>query len=399
MHFTDFLAMFTHFALSMLCGIVGFNSPQAYRPILLALVIFFAVLAFRKISDATIGVYGSETFAMFIIIYLSHMTCALCVEKYVLPKKEGVVFDWIGGYRMLFNARWLGTNRQAPDIKGPSKAVADSDKTSEQRQEEYSRDPSKKFRTMFRSPRAIFLRNRIISFAATLAIERIYSYAVSDIVPQYVDGLDMMDFLPTKEVYWRRIANVTLRETIIRAWIVTYFVGYSVMLYSTIHDLFAIFFVGTGFDQPSDWPTLYGDIREATSIRNFWAKFWHRLVYRSYTSYGVWIVKNILRLPRTSFIGKLFINAYVFTMSGLVHALAIRQLGYSCGDYQEVRFYVTNFVAILVETGALSAFKKLTGGYQVNNTVSKVIGYSWVFMFLFTALPKSQFPKVWCTPA
>jgi hypothetical protein len=396
MDLQDYLWMFGYFSVSMLFSIAGLNAQQTYRPFFLVFLVLFAILAFRRISQGSFGMWGNEIFAMFILIYISHMTCALCVEKYVLPKKAGTAFDWVAGYKMMFNGRWLGTPRQAPDIKGTSKPQVVSDKPNEQREEEYSMDPSKKFRTMLRSPRVIFIRNRLISFLATVIAERVYAYLVGNVIPQYVNGLDVMDFLPTKETYFRRIASVTLRETVIRAWVVSYFVFYSVALYSTLHDLLAIIFVGSGFENPQDWPRLYGDMREATSLRNFWAKFWHRLVYRSYTSYGIWISKNVLRLPRNSFIGKMFINLYVFAMSGVIHAITIRQLGYSCGALGEIQFYVTNFFGILAETVALAAFSKITRGYQLNSTVSKTVGYAWVFTFLFTVLPKTQYPKVWC---
>lgn len=396
MELINYALMCAYFSGSMLLGVIALNSAQIYRPALLVGLIGCAFLSFRQISDASFGVWGCEIFAMFVIIYISHISCVLCVEKYVLPKKPGVTFDWVGGYKMLFNARWLGTSRQAPDIKASAKIASDTE--NEQRREEYARDPSKKFRAMFRSPRAIFLRNRVISFVGTLIFEKIYSYSYLVLAPKYGMQMDMMDFLPTKETYFRRLGEVTLRETVMRAWIVTFFLFYSICLYNTIHDALAFIFVGTGFDNPEDWPPLFGDIREATSIRNFWGKFWHRLVYRSYTSYGILISKHIFRLPKSSFIGKLFINFFVFTMSGAVHALAIWQLGYSCGAWVELRFYIFNFFGVILETAAMAAYNKVTGGYKLNNTVSKTIGYTWVFMFLFTVLPKSQYPKVFCAP-
>ena len=192
--------------------------------------------------------------------------------------------------------------------------------------------------------------------------------------------------------------EVTLRETAVRVWLVTFFLFYSVCLYTTIHDALAFVFVASGFDNPEDWPPLFGDIRDATSIRNFWGKFWHRLVYRSYTSYGIWISKNILHLPKSSLIGKLFINFFVFTMSGCVHVLAIRQLGYTCGAWEEITFYIYNFLGILVEMAAITAFSWITRGYKLNSTVSNMLGYTWVFIFLFTVVPKNEFPKVFCEP-
>lgn len=299
---------------------------------------------------------------------------------------------------MLFNARWLGTNRQSPHISVTTKREISSDMQSEQRREEYSKDPSKKITTLLRSPRAVFLRNRALSLLGTVIAEKAYTYAHQDLASQYGARMDMADFLPTKESYFRRIGEVTLRETAVRAWLVTFFLFYSFSIYSSMHDILAILFVGMGFDNPEDWPPLFGDVRDATSLRNFWGRFWHRLVYRSYTSYGIWITKNVFRLPKSSIIGKLFINCFVFTMSGAIHAIAMLQLGYSCGAWEELRFYVFNFIGILLEMATMAVFSKITRGYNLNSTVSKTIGYSWVFLFLFAVLPKSQFPKVYCEP-
>jgi hypothetical protein len=384
------LSMATYYIGSMVLGIIALNSRQAYRPILLVGVIICAVLSLRLISDTPLGSWGHQVFATFTIIYISHISCVLCVEKYILPQNLGVHFDWVGGYKMLFNARWIGTNRQVPSIKAPSNRDATINTEIEK---------VLGSRTLLRSPRAIFLFNRVISVAATLIAERIYNHC-SLVLPSYYDAqLELTDFLPTKESFFRRLGEVTLRETVIRGWLVTFFLFYSVCMFNMVHDILAIIFVGTKVDGPEDWPPLFGDIREATSIRNFWGKFSHKLVYRSFTSYGIWISKNILRLPRSSFIGKLFITFFVFTMSGAVHALALWQLGYSCGAWEELRFYVFNFFGVLVETIASPVFFKITRGYKLNHTISNAVGYAWVFMFLFTILPKSQYPKVSCAPS
>lgn len=393
MELIDFLTMCAYFSVSSLLGIIGINSPQAYRPILFVGLASFAILAFGQISSR---IWGAEVFAMFILIYVSHMSCVLCVDKYVLPRKPGVSFDWVGGYKMLFNARWIGTNRQISDIHIRPRQGVVSAPIGTQRGD--SQLLPKNFGYICRSPRTLFILNCIISVAFTLAAEKISGHFLTAFLQQYLGGLEITDFLPAKETYFRRIGSVTIRETVIRVWVSIFAIGYSMGFFNTVHNILSIIFVGTGFDEPEDWPPLFGNIQEATSIRNYWGKFWHRLVYRSYTSHGIWITKNILRLPRSSFIGKLFINLYVFTASGAVHGLATRQGRHSCGYWENARFYVLNFFAILLETVVLAAFSKVTKGYKVNSTVSKTIGYFWVFMFLFWAIPKHQYPQTVCDP-
>jgi len=381
----------------MITAVVAVNAKQIYRPYLLVPVISFALLAFWGISDQKLGFEGTESLTMFIVIYMSHITCVLCVEKYVLPKKSSSYIDWAGGYKMLFNARWVGTQRQAPDIKLVSKQEMDLEMCSPIVADDSSVTPANKITSILRSPRAVFLRNRAISLLTIWVALKTYNYLFEEFQNSDV-RLEMMDFLPTKGTYFRRLNTVTVRDTLVRTWLVAYWVFYSIGLYTGLHNVLALIFVGSGIDKPEDWPPLFGNMRDATSVRNFWGKFWHRLVYRSYTSYAVWIVKNVLRLPRNSIWGKMFINFYVFAMSGFAHAFAVRQLGFSCGFWEEVQFYCSSFVFILAEGLILSAFAKLTRGYQVSKTVSNTIGYIWVFAWLFTTLPKSQFPKLWCTP-
>lgn len=384
------LAVVANFIASMLLGVIALNLRQAYRPIFLAGLIYFGSLSLRHVSDAPFGVWGRQVFATFTIIYMSHMSCVLCIEKYTLPKRPGVTLDWVGGYNMLFNARWIGTYRQTPDIK----TVASSEKAPQAK----SKDSSGRLVAILFSPRAIFLRNRALSIAGTLVAEQLFRYCYVDLPSHYNAELDETDFLPIHESYFRRLGEVTLRETAIRAWLVVFYIFYSVFLFKAVHDALALFFVGVRINNPEDWPPLFGDIREATSLRNFWGKFSHKLVYRSFTAYGIWISKNILRFPRTSFVGKLFINCFVFAMSGTIHAVALYQLGYTCGVWQELQFYMLHFLGTVLELVVTTVFSKLMGGQRLNFIVRKILGYAWVFMFLFTILPKSQYPRVFCAP-
>ena len=399
MEILTILTAFSWFSLSMLSGIIGVSVQQKFRPYVLPFVLFFAVLAFRNISDRKFGLEGTESYAMFLVIYMSHVTCVLCIEQYQLPNKSTTSIEWVRGYKLLSNPRWIGTTRQAADLRSnPTEEIEGESPSDGEDSTSISVDSSKQMRSFFRKPRAVFIRNRLISIFTIYATLQAYNYMFYQVGPKYGVQLEMLDFLPNKLTYFRRISTVSLRETLVRAWLVFYWTFYSVGLYTAFHDFFAILFVGSGVDKPEDWPPMFGSVTEATSIRNFWSRYWHRLVYRSYTSYGVWITKNVLKLPRNSIVGKMFINLYVFAMSGAAHAIAVRQLGFSCGFWEEIRFYCSGFVGILLETLILAAFKKLTGGYKVNATVSKTLGYVWVFTYLFITLPKSQYPKLWCQP-
>jgi hypothetical protein len=84
--------------------------------------------------------------------------------------------------------------------------------------------------------------------------------------------MEVMDFPPTKQSSFRRLGSVTLQEMVIRAWMVAFFIFSSICLYNTIHNTLVIIFVGSKFDSPGDWLPLFGDIRNATFIGDFWGE-------------------------------------------------------------------------------------------------------------------------------
>ncbi len=55
----------------------------------------------------------------------------------------------------------------------------------------------------------------------------------------------------------------------------------------------------------------------------------HKTVYRSYTGYGRLVSEKVLGISRGSLIGRLFVNFFVFLMSGVVHAVVHHQIGLS----------------------------------------------------------------------
>jgi hypothetical protein len=152
---------------------------------------------------------------------------------------------------MLFNARWIGTYRQAPGVQGFTEAEKDLESPYECSMV-YPAYPTPDFKAFLRSPRFRFLRNRIISLVTIYAIDQVYESLFNDVLPQYVDPVNVYDMLPSKQTYFRRLATVTLRETVIRTWMVLYWTWYSYSLYTSLHDVLAFIFVGIGLDNPED---------------------------------------------------------------------------------------------------------------------------------------------------
>jgi hypothetical protein len=157
-------------------------------------------------------------------------------------------------------------------------------------------------------------------------------------------------------------------------------------------------------DKPEDWPALFGSITEATSIRRFWSKFWHRIVVPSYTNYGIMISRQILRVSASSNIEQMVSFFIVFLLSGISHSVVAWQLGDRCGWARDTMWFCGNFVAGLAETVVLRLLRRISQVLNhekmferiYNGSVGKTIGYAWVFLFFFWSVPKWLYPKIDC---
>lgn len=386
-----------YFLVSMFFSMVALNSRPSRRPTLLAVLVLFALLAFHGITDVAQSLEQADVLGLFILIYISHMGCVLLVERHELP---GCAGGWKvkSSYKMMFNCRWIGTERQAPDICEHSPSAINGPSQNSERDAKLITCPQKLRKTLFQSRRAAFLRNRLLSALTIYGLNYLYWQLFLTPHPLYYRPLEYSDLIPSKQTYIRRIHDVTGRETIIRSIAVFNFVWSAWALFTGLHDILAFVFVGIGLDKPQDWPPLYGRLDQMYTLRRFWGKFWHRLVYRSYTGCGILLSEKIFRLPSDSGVGRLLINFIVFFLSGIVHALVTWKLGFTCGYWEDIGWFCLNFLGILLEEGIQWVYSKCFNVDGKINTTRKVIGFLWVFGFFFWSLPKTQYPKMFCRP-
>ncbi|MCJ1453678.1 hypothetical protein MMC28_004026 [Mycoblastus sanguinarius] len=381
------LVPLSYFSASVFCSLTALNVSQPYRPALLVSLIASGLLAFRRLTDVSSSPEAASVLGLFVLIYLSHMSSVLCLEKYRLPK-ESTDWDWKMAYKMLFNARWLGTERQAPDIRPGFDSAAISINKND------SQFLSEKEALTKQSRRRTYLFKRLFSALTIYALYHLYT----QIFHTY-QLLEYTDFLPSKQTYLRRLSTVTARETFIRTGLVFHFTWSAWAIFTGIHDVLALISVGVGLDDPENWPPLYGSPYQMYSLRRFWGKFWHRLVYRTYTGYGALISQKLFGFRRGSLLDKLLVNFSVFLFSGVIHALVTFQLGFQCGYWEDVMWFSLNFVAVVVEQASQAALLILFGRYARNQALGKAVGSAWVFAFFFWSLPKLEYSKVYCGTA
>jgi hypothetical protein len=347
------------------------------------------------------GVWLPDSLVMLTIYFPLHISNALLIEKYALgssPQNSRTLeWNWRGAWRMLWNGRWIGTYKQPKDILPID---VDSSRQWLPLPVNFPRP---------KSPRLIFIRNRILSLIKISIIYYLH-HIIMEVPHSYFAPISTHDFRISKQTYFRRLLPrsfstltsdfPTLRETQIRAYIVVYYVWFGYALYTFLYEVLAVAFVAAGVDDPEDWPPFFGKLAKAYSIRNFWGKFWHKLIYRTYTSYGKVISTNILRIPQKGILGRLFVNFFVFFFSGIVHQVVTRHLGLTCGEWPEdVTFFLANFAAIVLEMTVQNAFERIWRimRWTCPECIKIIVGYIWVFGFLFWSLPKLIYPKQLCT--
>jgi hypothetical protein len=226
----------------------------------------------------------------------------------------------------------------------------------------------------------------------TLIIIFIAKQAIKELLfssHQYLfSPLRSSDILPSKQILFRRLSNISPRELVIRAGLVLYHNWFSWSEYTFWYNTLAMFFVGAGLSTPNDWPSLFGSVFQAYSLRRYWSRFWHRLAYRTYVGYSK-LAAKILRIGPDSALYSVWISLFVFLLSGAVHAVVLASSGYVCGYWEEIHWFLLNFAGILVE----QVVCHMAGEVMTNSRYAKVIGFAWVFMFQFWSLPRVQFPK------
>ena len=374
------LAPIAYFGSSVLLSALAIQASSKDSLGLIGLSVSLALLAFRRVTDITSGAETSSLLGFFILLWISHVVKLSALDTNVPPS------NWRMTYKALFDFREIG----APKHRTKSSPGTPDINVTVLREEEYRKTthPSK------RSQNHIFLIRRLASAITILLLDQAYTITYSMLLQ-----LTYADFDPSKQSYLRRIQSITVRETTIRSWLVFNFIWSSWAIFTASHDLLAFVFVALGIDEPEDWPSLYGSISEAYSIRSFWGRFWHPLVQRSYCTYGSLLSQKILRLHAGSFADRTCVSFSVFLISGIVHACITAQLGFTCGYWEDIAFFMMCHAALLVEAGVQRFAFLVFGGCRPDGWICRLLGYTWVFGFLFWVLPKHQYPKVLCAPA
>ncbi|KAJ9606027.1 hypothetical protein H2200_009876 [Cladophialophora chaetospira] len=407
-----------YFVLANVFGLARLASPAGHRLTWTLSLITTSVLAFRHLGDIPISVDLASTLGLFIIIWNAHvLSIVMSLQQpiwtessfcrppqgraddkasTVPPLNEQNGCRWKQAYKLLYNSRWIGTSTEVPGTRTihvvPRKPVEGGRECDQAiwwngRLEKYPMSPRIRFFVIqIRHLLVIAAVNRFVS--ATLTTPQHHAFQ-----PLQIDDINV-----SYDAYFRRIGEVTARETAIRLATVLTFIWNAYANLSGLHAALSIIFVVLlGFDTPEEWPPLFGDLRKAVSIRRFWTGFWHSLAYRPYAAIAKFVLQSLLKLKTQSPLYQPGRNFIIFMCSGISHALVARQL-IPCGAKEEIWWFAVNFAAVVLESiFALMVNKAgLRPSSPAGRLVWRVCGYSWVLGFMFWSLPKVQFRQLRC---
>ncbi|KAK0719124.1 membrane bound O-acyl transferase family-domain-containing protein [Lasiosphaeris hirsuta] len=168
---------------------------------------------------------------------------------------------------------------------------------------------------------------------------------------------------------------------------------------SAAHDFFSILFISIlRWDEPHEWPPLFGSISEAYSLRRFWGVFWHRLNRSLADAYLPLACLTLGLKGNKDTVHPALRALWVFLFSVVFHAAA------NCAQFgrpditKEMKFFMANFAVCYAETVAGRVWRGLWGGKRVKSQpglLRRMLGYVWVYLVFFMLYPTWQWHVAW----
>lgn len=311
---------------------------------------------------------------------------------------------WKHVYKLLFNVRGIGTSWDVSRIRKGSDYQRVPE-TIEAEQNEYllqSELSEMKEITTIRSRWMPIVRRLglMIAYIVPLVIYK----TLRDRRPFFLHASDVE---PEKEVFIRRLlriypggSHVTLRELCIRLWSVVEnnvpdYLEINIMQHST-----ATFFMILGLDEGWEWPPLFGSIVEVYSVRRFWGKFWHLLIYKSFSAHS-WTLMCFCGMSQKTALSRFIRNFLVFAGSAWMHGTVDWRMSPPCGYSRSLIYWFLQPMAFALE-GVVSHYwqqyvmRRYDPPRRELVVFERVVGYLWTFSWFYWCVPKRLYPLLTC---
>ncbi|TVY80984.1 Acetyltransferase ataH [Lachnellula suecica] len=231
-------------------------------------------------------------------------------------------------------------------------------------------------------------------FLQNSAITTFVSYLVLDILTSSADpGTAAKYFSNSNIPLLSRLSVISAAELGMRFG-ATIGMGVSMIcVQQGICSVAAFFCVAYGISKPEGWPTLYGLVSEAYSLRRFWGIFWHQSNSHKLKSLSRVLLQEVLRLPPRSQVTRHLRLVVIFSCSGLMHVLVDIASGIPLHEFGAMSFFMVQIVGIMVEDAAINIYQRLATSNERHASLKwRILGYIWVLVFLTWSVPSYLFP-------
>ncbi|KAF4548136.1 MBOAT-like protein 4 [Elsinoe fawcettii] len=222
--------------------------------------------------------------------------------------------------------------------------------------------------------------------------------------------LEAGDFSPSHRSLLHLFFSGTRHDLLMRGvftllWPLTSFIALD-----AAHTLMSILFVCLlRLDDAGDWPPLFGDLRDATSIRGFWGRFWPRVISNAGMNIGEVLSQSVLGLWPNGAVERTVATGVVYALSALVHAGVSSKMN-GCGWQGDLWFFGMQFLGGLGEMVVVKGWRRWNGDVERRKSVAvlrrgsvppkkgwgwmDVLGYAWLVVWGFWCVPNWQFGKM-----
>ncbi|KAI8962865.1 membrane bound O-acyl transferase family-domain-containing protein [Daldinia sp. FL1419] len=303
--------------ISIIFTVLGLHFPSKLRPLFLPPTWLLAAWSFASVQDSTAskGLIGLESYTvMTSIIHMLILPRILYFESQsALPKAsksdKPTSLDSLNlslSRSSMSAACWIWNNPRHLSRQRSEAGLAPWSEVL-------------KF-ALFR-----ILKIGIFIFIDRFLVQRLHGHVTSTTT--------ILDFTPDQEPILRHLLEwdddpISSRQLLLRAFVCVSWMWTNVLMLESYHAILSLLFVVVlRFDDPEDWPPLFGNPVEAWSVRRFWGRFWHRIASPTFDTYARIISQRILRLKPGSSADRAIAAFGIFFLSGLVHAITAWKVG------------------------------------------------------------------------
>lgn len=362
-------ALATLIAITYALGILSYP-PQTRLRRKLALVLLFVPVTYAFLHQSELAPASSvcDTFGRFLYIWLANMSYELTILEYTpsMVKENDSCRNRVReAYKVLFARAHPGWEK-LDGVRTPAPYRPKHSYTKKQ-----------------------FLLRHAVTAVVLFVAQSMYSVLTETVIQSsHLYGYEA-------GIFFRRLPeSLNLDELWDKFDLAIYWCIINMWMYEAYHSVFAIFFVGLGFDVPGEWSmSLFRPISNAWSVRRYWGKHWHDYIYHSFSSHTKIVTRQWLDMKPNLF-RRLVENTVVFAASGVMHS-AVRYMQYGdTGDHWPITFwYIGQMVPIVIEGFIQTYWASFKRSRGIRDTkwlvlVEKWIGYLWVLGFNMWSVSK-----------